>query len=345
MVEIKDSAFMSDLSAVAGKIDFTPLNGLNVLVTGATGMIGNTVVRMLLANPNVDLNVYAAGRSVSRLNTVYSTYLGDARLHIIEMDVTKPICHDIDFHYVVDCASLGNPASFKEKPVDVILANVVGVDNLLSYGFRHGLKKMIYVSSGEVYGEGDGREFCEDYCGYIDISDVRSCYPQSKRAAEVLCLSYASQYGMDVSIARPCHIYGPNFSETDDRAFAQFMRNAVLGENIVLKSPGSQIRSWLYVVDCAAALIHIMMNGECGEAYNIAPYGESASIREFASLVAAANGCEIVFDIPDGVDRNAIITKGVLDASKINRLGWRNNYSICNGIERCLKELKNNLNV
>ena len=68
-------------------------------------------------------------------------------------------------------------------------------------------------SSGEVYGEGDGRVFTEEYSGYVDCASPRSCYPSSKRAAETLCISYGVEYNVDVVIARPCHVYGPEFTD------------------------------------------------------------------------------------------------------------------------------------
>ena len=79
-------------------------------------------------------------------------------------------------------------------------------------------------------------------------------------------MCYAAEYGVDVVIGRPCHTYGPFFTESDNRAYAQFIRNAIAGEDIVLKSTGLQYRSWCYVVDCASALLHILLKGETGQA-------------------------------------------------------------------------------
>ena len=112
-------------------------------------------------------------------------------------------------------------------------------------------------------------------------------------------MSYAAEYGADVVIARPCHTYGPHFTEQDNRVYAQFIRNVLRGEDIVMKSTGEQFRSWCYVVDCVSALLHILLKGESGEAYNIADADSNISIRELAETIAAIGGRKVVIDLPD----------------------------------------------
>jgi len=340
MVEI-NSVFLSDLYQLEKKIDTTKAFAKkNILITGATGMIGSAVAKFLLVNDDIDVTIYVAGRSLEKLESCYSYFQNDIRLHKIILDVTEPINCSTDFHYIIDCASFGNPKAFATTPVDVIKSNVTGVDNLLFYGIHHGLERMLFVSSGEVYGEGNGNDFEESYSGYVSLTDVRACYPLAKRTAELLCRSYIKQHNTDVIIVRPCHIYGPNFTSSDDRAFAQFFRNVISDEDIVLKSPGAQIRSWLYVADCASAIIHALIYGENGEAYNIAPTNECASIKQFAQEIATAGGKDIVFDIPDGANTKPIISRGVLNSSKINSIGWANSFTLKSGIEHTYNELK-----
>ena len=77
--------------------------------------------------------------------------------------------------------------------MEVMKANFDGVANLIEFGLQHGMKRMVYISSGEVYGEGDGSEFSETSSGYVDCASVRACYPSSKRAAETLCMAYCNR--------------------------------------------------------------------------------------------------------------------------------------------------------
>ena len=146
----------------------------------------------------------------------------------------------------------------------------------------------------------------------------------SKRAAETLCASYVAEYGADVVIARPSHTYGPHFTETDNRVYAQFIRNVLRDEDIVMKSEGRQFRSWCYVVDCATALLYILLKGTSGEAYNIADNTSNVSIRELAELVADIGGRKVVvqLDDPEAEAQRSSVSRAVFDTSKLQALGW-----------------------
>lgn len=311
-------------SASAGNLPWDYLTGKNILVTGASGMIGSCLVDALMARPNVDYHVYASGRNQERLKKRFSKYNDSSFFHIVQYDVTEPLDSNVDFQIIVAGASVASPQLYSTDPVGVMKSNIMGVENLLSYGVRHNLERFLYISSGEVYGEGDGSEFDEDYSGYVNSMSVRSCYPSSKRAAETLCASYGLQYGVDVRIARPCHVYGPSFTESDIRVYAQFIRNILNDENIVLKSTGEQFRSWCYVVDCVRALFYILLKGEKGQAYNIADENSNISIKKLADIVAFIGGKKVVFEIPDEIERKGynVVTKSIFSTKKLNALGW-----------------------
>lgn len=244
------SAYQQDIFKIFEQdLPWEKLSGTNILVTGATGLIGGCLVETLMMNPHHDYHVYASGRNEERAKLRFRDFVDDQSFHFIKYDVLKPLESDIKFDYIIHAASNASPNFFVQKPVEVIQSNVFGVSNLMDYGLVHDMKRMLFVSTGEIYGEGDGRVFTEDYSGYVDCVKPRSCYPSSKRTAETLCVSYAAEYGADVVIARPCHVYGPHFAEQDNRVYAQFIRNILCGEDIVMKSTGEQFRSWCYVVD------------------------------------------------------------------------------------------------
>lgn len=318
------------------------LSGANILVTGATGLVGGCLVDVLMSNPHIDYNVYASGRNAERAQARFSAYWSDKQFHFIGYDVSDRLESNINFQYIIHAASNASPNFFVQKPVEVIKSNIYGVVNLMEYGLSHGMKRILYVSTGEVYGEGDGRLFTEDYSGYVDCTKPRSCYPSSKRAAETLCASYATEYGADVVIARPCHIYGPHFTASDNRVYAQFIRNVLRGEDIVMKSDGSQFRSWCYVVDCVSALLHILLKGESGQAYNIADTNSNISIRELAETIAEISGKKVIMDLPDTNEKQGYnpVTKSVFSTDKLKELGWTPQSSICDGLEKTIKEIK-----
>lgn len=300
-------------------------SGCKILVTGATGLIGGCLVDTLMANPLCDYEVYASGRNEERARKRFVEFYEKNCFHFINHDVMLPLQSDVHFDFIVHAASGANPLEYAKRPVEVMKSNILGVTNLIEYGHEHGMKRFLYVSSGEVYGEGDGRVFSEDYSGYVDITSPRSCYPSSKRAAETLCVSYASEYGIESVIARPCHIYGPHFTESDNRVYAQFIRSVLRGEDIVMKSTGEQFRSWCYVVDCVSALLHMLLKGENCQAYNIADENSNITIKELAEIIAEIGGRKVVIDQPDADEKRGfnVVTKSVFSTDKLKSIGWK----------------------
>lgn len=335
------SAYQQDIWGIFKlNLPWEKLSGTNILVTGATGLIGGCLVETLMMNPRRDYHVYASGRDETRARERFNDYFDDNGFHFVRYDVMVPLQNDVSYDYIIHAASNGSPNFFAQKPVEVMKSNFYGVANLMEYGLAHGMKRLLYVSSGEVYGEGNGCIFTEDYSGYVDCTKPRSCYPSSKRAAETLCVSYAAEYGVDVVIARPCHIYGPHFTEQDNRVYAQFIRNVLCGEDIVMKSTGEQFRSWCYVVDVISALLFILLKGECGEAYNIADTNSNISIRELAEMVAQIGDRKVVFDLPNADEKKGFnpVRKSVFSTDKLFSLGWVAQMSIQRGIEHTIKE-------
>ena len=311
-------------AAASSSLPWGKLSNCNILITGASGLIGSSLVEILLEKPHHDYQVYALGRNKLRMERLFKRYDADNSFHILTADVTQRLAYDIPFHYIVHAASGAGPADFAQRPVEVITANIQGVQNLIEYGKDHAMKRFLYVSSGEVYGEGDGRIFTEDYCGYVNSTSPRSCYPSSKRAAETLCVSYASEYGVDVVIVRPSHTYGPGFTENDSRVYAQFIRNVLKGEDIIMKSTGEQFRSWCYVIDCASGILYVLLKGENCEAYNIADTTSNITIKELAEMVADIGGKKVVIENPDEKERSGynVVKKSVFAIDKLQSLGW-----------------------
>ena len=300
------------------------LSGCRILVTGATGLIGGCLVETLMANPHRDYGVYASGRNIIRAQKRFENFIDKDGFHFIKYDVMEPLKSDIQFEYIIHAASGASPSEYAKHPVEVVKSNIKGIENLMEYGLKHGMKRFLYVSSGEIYGEGDGRVFTEDYSGYVDCTSPRSCYPSSKRAAETLCISYSAEYGANVVIARPCHIYGPRFTELDNRVYAQFIRNILHGEDIIMKSTGEQFRSWCFVVDCASALLHILLKGENCQAYNIADKSSNISIRELAEMVATIGKCKVIMELPADKEKAgySVVKKSIFSTEKLESLGW-----------------------
>ena len=266
--------------AILANNNFESLKNKSILITGANGLIASSIIDVLnWLNINQDYNIriIALMRNKEKMLDRFKEY---KNFYIIEQDVTNPIKYNEEVDYIIHAASNSHPRSFALDPVGTMLANFMGINNILDFAYKNKVKKVEYISSGEVYGQGDANldSFIEDYNGKINSTNPRSCYPLSKLASETLCVSYYEQYNVNTVIARPCHVYGPTQTKEDSRVIAQFINNVLNNEDIIMKSEGLQVRSYCYVIDCVTAILTILIKGKSGNAYNIANSSSNLSI-------------------------------------------------------------------
>lgn len=343
----ESSTYLEDLSqAIKTTVGIESLKESSVLITGASGLIGSFVVDVLLyynKTKNANIKVYASGRNKEKLAERFSSFMGP-NLVFVEHDVNCKPEFDFDVDYIIHAASNAYPKAFATDPVGTILSNIVGTQYLLDYAKEHNTKRFMFVSSGEVYGQSDKgvTAYKEDFSGYVDPTQARSCYPASKRAAETLCVSYTKQYALDTVIVRPCHTYGPNTTKSDNRANVQFVNSAINGEDIVMKSSGSQMRSYCYIADCASALLTVLACGESANAYNIANSDARITIADFAKTVAEITKTKVVFSELDDAQKaqETPISYAVLDTEKLYSLGFEGKYSVQKGLENTINILQ-----
>ena len=316
------------------------LKDASVLVTGATGLIGSFLVEALAQlneSAGAGIGIFAAGRSEAGIRSRFGALAEKPWFHYVPYDATQPVRFDFDADFVVHAATSAHPLAYATDPVGTMQANVFGTARLLEYLRARGGGRFLMLSSGETYGENPGlpEGFSETDHGWIDPMLPRACYPEGKRAAETLCASYAAQYGVDALVARLCHVYGPTFTSSNSRADAQFIRKALAGEDIVMKSTGSQVRSFCYVADAVNALLTLLAKGERGQAYNVANRASVASIRQYAETLADIAGVQVVFDLPPEVEKAGYtkVTRAVLNPAKLEALGWKPKFDLRAGLE------------
>lgn len=337
-----------DLVATCGA-DWSVFDGATIGISGATGMVGTLLTDVLVSMVRkgvLDVHVRALGRSEARAR-VRLPYFDDPCFSFEEFDVSVPGAHpSAPADIVVHLASTTHPRAYATQPVGTITSNVTGLQNLMDWQLASSgaLGRFCFASSVEIYGQnrGDVERFDEEYCGYIDCNTLRAGYPESKRLGEALCQAYASERGAQVFVPRLPRIYGPTLLDSDTKALSQFLHRAVAGEDVVLKSEGTQEFSYLYAPDAVAGLLWVLTRGEAGVAYNVGDERSDIALRDLAALIAHAGGGDIVFELPDEVERRgySTATKALLDASRLQTLGWRAHYAIEEGVERTVQMLR-----
>ena len=348
----RNPLYIEDLEYAAGlELPWEKLNGASILLSGATGLVGSFLADVLMLKNlrGLGCTVYALGRSEEKAKKRFSEWAGDPHLVFIPYDINKPLIRDdlgkVD--YVLHLASNTHPVQYSTDPIGTITTNILGVRNMLEFAIAHGAARFAFTSSNEIYGEnrGDAEFFAEDYCGYINCNTMRAGYPESKRCGEALCQAYKAQKGLDVVIPRLTRSYGPTMQMTDTKAISQFIRKGIAGEDIVLKSAGTQYYSYTYVADAVSGLLYVLLKGASGEAYNIADERSDIMLKDLAAAIAGIAGKKVVFEIPDAVEAAgySTATKARLDGSKLKSLGWKAEYDIQSGMKRTMEILKNSL--
>lgn len=339
--------YLSDLELAQKSVpNLGKLNHTKILITGAGGLIGSALADFLMVlndTKDAENTVFLGARDAGKLRVRFGERINRNDMVCFPYDAEKPICTEELFDYVIHAASPATPGAYVVSPVETMLANFDGMKHVLSYAKEHGTRRVLYVSSSEVYGRKEGTEpYCETDYGFVDLLNPRACYPTAKRAAETLCAAYSKEYGVDSVIVRPGHVYGPTARETDDRASSQFLREAAQGHDIVMKSAGTQMRSYCYAADCASSMLAVLLNGVCAEAYNISNPNSIVTIRQFAECAAACAGRKVVFSDPSDAEKSGynLMDNSSLDSGKIEALGWHGQFDLTAGIRRTLEELQ-----
>lgn len=305
-------------------IDWNLLKNKTIFITGANGSIGQFLVYVLLyANEKLKLNltVIASVRNIKNAKINFHSKLHSKALKIYQNDVLDEIKYKGKVEYIIHCANGTQSHYFIEHPVDTFNVAVFGTDNILKFALKKKCQSIVYLSSMEVYGTvtSEGK-LSEKDLGEIDIQAARSSYPMGKRAAEILCFSYAYEYNLPVKIARLAQVVNPNINYNDSHLYAYLARCIVEKNDIVLNTSGNTLRSFCYITDAINAILLLLLKGENGNAYNVS--AASARIKELAADLAEKYGVSLKFDI----NNTKIYPKETmldLNTEKLEQLGWR----------------------
>ena len=311
-------------------IDWEYFRDKTVLVTGATGRLGMYIVEAI-SKANIDWNlnitILILARDEKKCVKVFKESLKFPYIHTIIQDIVKPIHWDGDIHYIFHLAGLASPMDFTYHPVETLWGHVMGTRNVMELAREKHSQKIFYVSTVESYGEWNkSSNIGENDMGILYCDNARACYPEAKRVCEAMLASYEAQYQIPYVVFRLSHTFGPGISLNDGRAFSEFLRDVIQNEDIVLQTDGSAMRTYTYVADAVGAMFVAITRGS-DKLYNIANSENLISIRDLAKMIADlnANGMtKVRYAKPKNQQLKYLPFKlGVMDVSKITRLGWR----------------------
>lgn len=331
--------YLDDIQNILSVKDIDSLKGKSFLITGATGMVGVMLIDALMELD--DVTVYAVGRNSQKAESRLGEYFNNPRFKFLEHDVLQPFDENIRVDYIIPAASNTHPLAYSKYPVETILINIKGAEHALELAKRCDAT-VLYTSTNEVYGNStDGNPFDEDSNGKLNLNNARACYNESKRTAEALCHSYIEEHGVDVKITRLCRIFGPTMLESDSKASSQFIKKALAGEDIVLKSTGEQFFSYTYVADAVAGLLTVLLHGKTGVPYNVSSEKTNVHLKDFARICAETIGKEVVFELPSEAERQgySVAMNAILDNERIKSIGFNPRYTMKDAIRRTIEIL------
>lgn len=344
--------YQSDLNEIISDetIPWGLLQDADVLITGASGLIGSLAVHALLyANQirGLSCRVHAVVRDAEKAEKIYGEQLKEnLGLILVEQDICTFHNYDGEIDYIIHGAGRTASRSFVEEPVETIATALRGTENMLELARKKNVKGFIYLSTMEVYGTPDTDEkITEEHDTDLNTMVVRNSYPISKRMCENMCACYASEYGIQTTVIRLTQTFGPGVSYDDGRVFAEFARCAIEGRDIVLHTSGKTKRSYLYTADAVRAIFTVLLSGSSGEAYNAANEDTYCSIYEMAYLAAEECTCgDIDVRCEALQDLSAYGYMPVLhmnlDTTKLQELGWKPRHGLSQMFQRLCATMK-----
>ena len=330
-------------------IPWVQLENTDILITGATGLIGSTLASVFI-NANFKYNLkcklHLLVRNVEKAKKIFGEDIQNT-VDLIEGSVEKPDVDLENIDYIIHTASQTASKAFIEYPVETMTTNILGTRNLLELAKKKKVKAFVYLSTMEVYGcPEDDRKINEEYECRIKPAEIRSSYPLSKLACENLCCDYYAEYGVPTVIIRLTQTFGPGVQYHDGRVFAEFARCVIEERDIVLKTKGETKRNYLYTMDAVRAILTAMLKGQKnGAVYNAANEDTYCSIAEMAetALKCSKNRkLKVKYQLTANIEAlgYAPTLHMNLDTSKLRELGWKPSVQLQEMYENLICDLK-----
>ncbi|MFI6535507.1 dTDP-glucose 4,6-dehydratase [Nonomuraea sp. NPDC050547] len=294
---------------------------MKILITGGAGFIGSAYARMCVDDRAeitvLDKLTYAGDRR--NLDEVRHTFVHGDICDGALLDEVVP-GHDL----VVNFAAESHVDRSIDGAAEFVRTNVLGTQTLLDACLRAGTRKVVQVSTDEVYGSVDIGSWTEDA-----PLQPRSPYAAAKAGGDLIARAYAITHGLDVSITRCGNNYGPR--QYPEKLIPLFVTNLLNGKKVPLYGDGGNVRDWVHVSDHCAGIRLVAEKGEPGEVYHIAGTAELTNVELTGRLLDA---CGKDWDMVEYVsDRKGHDRRYSLDDAKLRALGYRPEVAFDQGLK------------
>jgi len=307
------------------------MHNARIFITGGTGSFGCWLLESFAwANDKFKLNakVLVLTRNIESFVKKVPHLANNLSIDFYEGDVINFKFPDFKFTHIIHAATDTSGKLKKENPILMFDTIVKGTRRVLDFAVFCEAKKMLYISSGAIYGKQpfDITHLSEDFNGSPDVLNSSYTYGTGKRVAEHLCSLYSKKFNFEIKIARCFAFVGPYFPLDSHYAIGNFIGNGFNGDTINVKGDGTPYRSYLYASDLAIWLWTILINGKTCYPYNVGS-DKDLTIATLADTVAN------IFKTPLKV--------------KISKLSKKNDKAerYVPSIDRAKKELGLNVNI
>ncbi len=298
-VETAADVLASDLETIGTDLEqeLATMAGKRLLITGGAGFLGYELVHTVVwanrqGSKPIELTIF--DNFVRGVPGWIEALSDTPHLKVVEHDIRRPLPDDMDdFEFVVHAAGIASPTYYRRHPIETMDANINGLRSLLDWAVAQNergrpVEGFLFFSSSEIYGDPTPENIPtpETYRGNVSCTGPRACYDESKRYGETLCVNFAQQHGLPITVARPFNNYGPGLKITDRRVIPDFARDILANRDIVMLSDGSATRTFCYVSDAVTGYYKVLVRGRPGEAYNVGVEEPEISMRDLAEKLA-----------------------------------------------------------
>lgn len=303
---------------------------MRILVAGGAGFLGCHLCRYLLNKGDI---VICVDNLCTSSKDNIKDLLKNKNFSFIEQDILTPLNIGGEIDQIYNLASRASPPNYQAEPVHTMLTNSHGLDNLLRLALE---KKAVFLfaSTSEVYGDPLEHPQKETYWGHVNPNGPRSCYDESKRFGEALCMSYKRQYNLKIRIIRIFNTYGPYMQNDDGRVVTNLINQALNGEELTIYGDGKQTRSFCYVDDEIEG-IYKLMNSSLQGPVNIGNPNE-ITILQLAELVKTLMGIKTPIKFRPLPQDDPLKRRPDITLAK-KELGWEPKIPLEEGLKKTIE--------